>query len=363
MSRLRKCASVNSPTASAKARASKLLDRSMFLAKSLREIAPPTYEWIWDGYLARGQTTLLVSQWKAGKTTLLSVLLKKLADGGELAGRRVRPARPLVVSEEDATLWNERITALDIGNHAAFMCQPDLPDLAEQAWPDLIEAATEAVKERGIKLVVIDPLSSFLAPNTESNPQAMHEALRRLKPLKQAGAAILILHHPAKGRPEPGQAARGTGLLSAVVDITIELNLYARGVAGDRRRKLNGWSRHSATPTESVIQWTENGLDYIHLGDFDNEVLLGEWQSLKDVFDTAESKLTVKMLLKRWPLELGVEPGLRTVYRRLESAVAAGLLTKTGAGTKPNPYRYCLTTQTQKPDEDPLDPDSFADTF
>ena len=31
--------------------------------------------WLWHGYLAAGQVTLLTSQWKAGKTTLLSVLL------------------------------------------------------------------------------------------------------------------------------------------------------------------------------------------------------------------------------------------------------------------------------------------------
>ena len=38
-------------------------------------------DWIWHGYLARGATTLLTSQWKAGKTTLVSVLLKQMAAG------------------------------------------------------------------------------------------------------------------------------------------------------------------------------------------------------------------------------------------------------------------------------------------
>ena len=44
--------------------------------------ALPAQRWLWHGYLARGAVTLLTSQWKTGKTTLLSVLLNKLGDGG-----------------------------------------------------------------------------------------------------------------------------------------------------------------------------------------------------------------------------------------------------------------------------------------
>src|SRR5690606_8737705 len=49
---------------------------------SFAEAPAPSIDWIWQGYLARGATTLLTSQWKAGKTTLVSVLLARLARGG-----------------------------------------------------------------------------------------------------------------------------------------------------------------------------------------------------------------------------------------------------------------------------------------
>src|SRR5437879_5496618 len=65
-------------------------------------------DWLWRGYLAPGQLTLLTSLWKSGKTTLLSVLLSRLKDGGELLGLPVRPARALVLSEEDVDLWHRR---------------------------------------------------------------------------------------------------------------------------------------------------------------------------------------------------------------------------------------------------------------
>jgi AAA domain-containing protein len=37
---------------------------------------PPT--WLWPGYLGAGRVTLLTSQWKSGKTTLVSLLLARL---------------------------------------------------------------------------------------------------------------------------------------------------------------------------------------------------------------------------------------------------------------------------------------------
>src|SRR5688500_8547493 len=51
----------------------------------------PGIDWLWPGYLARGAVTLLTSQWKTGKTTLVSVLIAKMAQGGELAGQTVAP--------------------------------------------------------------------------------------------------------------------------------------------------------------------------------------------------------------------------------------------------------------------------------
>ncbi len=43
-------------------------------------------EWLWHGFVARGNVTLLTSLWKAGKTTLISLLLARRKAGGMLAG-------------------------------------------------------------------------------------------------------------------------------------------------------------------------------------------------------------------------------------------------------------------------------------
>jgi hypothetical protein len=72
---------------------------------------PSAERWLWQGYLAPGEVTLLTSQWKSGKSTLLAVLLSKLRAGGDLAGLPVRAGRAVVVSEESPAQWYERTNA------------------------------------------------------------------------------------------------------------------------------------------------------------------------------------------------------------------------------------------------------------
>src|SRR5262245_8471330 len=78
---------------------------------------PTQVEWLWDGYLARGQITLLTGQWKIGKTALLASLLARLGAGGQLAGRAVRPGSAIVLSEEGGGLWHDRGGTFGIGEN------------------------------------------------------------------------------------------------------------------------------------------------------------------------------------------------------------------------------------------------------
>src|SRR5438093_11610638 len=70
----------------------------------LANTAQPGLSWLWQGYLAPGKVTALISPPKSGKTTLLSHLLARLAvaQGAQLAGLGVAPGRAIVVPEEAA---------------------------------------------------------------------------------------------------------------------------------------------------------------------------------------------------------------------------------------------------------------------
>src|SRR5215831_4032316 len=83
----------------------------------LRRATKTRTGWLWQGYLAAGNVTLLTSQWKSGKTTLLAVLLARLKTGGVLAGLPLSPGKAVVVSEESPAHWVGRGDKLDLSEH------------------------------------------------------------------------------------------------------------------------------------------------------------------------------------------------------------------------------------------------------
>ncbi len=297
--------------------------------------------WLWDGYLAAGKMTLLTSQWKMGKTTLLSVLLAKMRAGGELAGRPVAAARAAVVTEEGADYWVERGRRLGLGPDLWLLCQPFRGKPTPAAWRGLIALLGRLRVEKGLDLVVIDPLAPFLPGRDENNAGVMLAALLPLKALTAAGVAVLVLHHPSK-RPAPeGQAARGSGALSAHADVLIELRPDPHGGDADRRRRLTALSRFRATPRHAVIELNGAGTDYRWLGDVAEEAYRGSWEVLRTVLLGAAGKLTRQEILQDWPA-VEVKPDEKTLWRWLERAVAEGQVLRTGTGRRDSPFRYWL---------------------
>ena len=84
--------------------------------------------WIWDGLVAEDAVTLLSAPEKTGKTTLLSLLLDRRREGGQVLGRTVRPGRTILCSEENDRLWALRQPPLDFGPrleyHRLIGCNP-----------------------------------------------------------------------------------------------------------------------------------------------------------------------------------------------------------------------------------------------
>src|SRR5207244_3134750 len=74
----------------------------------LRSSAELELGWLWNGYLRSGNVTLLTSQWKAGKTTLVSVLLAKMRAGGHFLGLPLRAGNATIISEEPRQHWVDR---------------------------------------------------------------------------------------------------------------------------------------------------------------------------------------------------------------------------------------------------------------
>jgi hypothetical protein len=132
--------------------------------------ALPDTSWIWHGYIGPGKLTLLTSQWKSGKTTLVSVLLARMVNGGILAGLPVKAGRAAMISEESAGEWDARCRKLRIGTdrHLNFYCRPfaNRPTMVE--WRGMIQGLLDLRRRDGLDLVVIDPIAVFLPVPSEN---------------------------------------------------------------------------------------------------------------------------------------------------------------------------------------------------
>jgi hypothetical protein len=209
--------------------------------------------------------TLLTSKWKAGKSTLISVLLARMKTGGMLAGRTLAAGRAVVVSEEDPSLWRDRGQVLAFGDHLNWICRPFLGKPREEEWLALLGQVGRVHEQAPVDLLVLDSLANLSPMRSENDAAEMLRTLLPLQGLTRRGLSVLMAHHPGKGPTVPGQAARGSGALPGFVDIILEMLPVARRNPKDRRR-LQAYSRHDATPASWVIEWTADGTDYVGLG-------------------------------------------------------------------------------------------------
>jgi hypothetical protein len=315
--------------------------------RDLEAAAHSQTPWLWDGYLAPGNVTLLTSQWKSGKTTLVAVLLSRLKTGGLLLGRSLRPGKAAIVSEESPLHWHHRSQKLAFGGHLCWFCRPFRGKPRPDEWLALLDHLLALRQQHGIDLVVIDPLASFLPGRNENSAAEMLATLMPLQRLTTQGVSVLVLHHPRKGDPAAGQAARGSGALCGYADILLEMQHFGRPSDDDRRRHLRAYSRHEETPRHVVIELSADGTDYLCHGDGAEEEFSHSWRLLRSLLEDALHKLTQRELLEQWPTHLP-KPTEVTVWRWLERALSQGQVLREGTGRKNDPYRYWLPGQEDK---------------
>jgi hypothetical protein len=168
-----------------------------------------------------------------------------------------------------------------------------------------------------------------------------------LQRLTGRGVSVLLCHHPRKGPVVPGQAARGSGALSAYVDVILEMHAVCRRNPKDRRRWLRAYSRYAATPPNWVIEWTADGADYLSLGPSAEPDFERGWPVLQALLANAEGPLTRRAILRAWP-DTAAAPAKVTLWKWLTRAVREGHVLQQGLGTRKEPYHYSLPGMIEK---------------
>ena len=301
-------------------------------------------EWIWNGYLARGNVTLLTSQWKAGKTTLLTGLLRQLGAGGRFLGRECSPARALVVSEESRGHWAHRLRTTPVGAHAHLMTRPFRGRPTAAAWEDLTAHASLLREAGQLDVFVVDTLASFLPGSSESDPGTLLAMLQPVQRLAAEGVGALVLHHPRRQASAEGNTARGSGVLLGFVDIILELHRVG-GLRSDQYgRRLAGASRYPETPPRLYYQWDPATGAFQDLTDPHARRFRDNWPHLRALLAKRTSAATHRELLADWPAELE-RPAPSVLYEWLNRATEEKLVRRSGNGIARSPYRYRLPNE------------------
>jgi putative DNA primase/helicase len=178
------------------------------IMRKASEIAPEPVQWLWQGRLAAGKLTLIGGAAGSGKSNLLANLVATVTSGGLWpCGEGHAPrGQALMLSAEDgeretilprlvaANAGLERVSILSSVDIAAsrrtFSLRVDL---------DLLENAIRSLPE--LRLITIDPISSYLGGANGNRNETMRELLDPLAALAaHHRVAVVAVTHPPKGR-------------------------------------------------------------------------------------------------------------------------------------------------------------------
>lgn len=163
-------------------------------ASGLIELVPPAS--LIDGILSKEAFTVLYGRWGTAKSFVALDWSLCIQGGLPWQGRETNQANVLYVVGEGLYGMSNRVRAwlTEFG--------PDeVPEVDFHKGPvNLLKEKdvnhlSEAVKHRGVELVVIDTLNRGLAGGDENSATAMGQVVMAVEKLQQQGSAVLVVHH------------------------------------------------------------------------------------------------------------------------------------------------------------------------
>lgn len=308
-------------------------------------------KWLWDGYISRGGVTMLSALWKAGKSTLLSHMLRAF-DGraSEFLGQKITAARVLYVSEEHEELWAERRDELNIGDHVGMICRPFRGRPSPGEWAAFLGSLTNTVIEHRFDLVIMDTISKLWPVREENDAGQVEDALMPVWSITNGGAGLVLVHHNRKSDGKEFTGSRGSGGLPAFCETLMEFRRASED-SKDRKRIISAAGRYRETPDKLLIELQPSG--YVSHGDPDGldleaKTKLGfgktderqRWQDAAHeiVTEVARTYSEISALLGE---RLGHGVRREDLLAWLDAAAVSGAFEKTGSGRKGDPHRWC----------------------
>jgi hypothetical protein len=300
--------------------------------RSAAEVAKASGEqvpFLWRGYVAEGNVTVLGAREKAGKSTLAYALVRALLDGDPFLGQATAKTGVVLLSEEADATVADKLRRFDlVGEEGRFSI---VTRSAVRGRPDLATVVAAAVAEArriGAKLLVVDTLSYWgqLPGDDENHAGAAQAVMRPLLDAAGQGLGVLVLHHVAKASGE----LRGSTAIAASADIIVALH---RENEAPNRRRLEAVGRYAETPGSVLVEL--QGDDYVLLGT-PSEVSAEQVEAaVLQALPTEGDGLTIDEVVQRTGAER------RRVGEALGRLLQREAVQRSGAGKRGSPYRFC----------------------
>jgi putative DNA primase/helicase len=179
------------------------------IARCAADVKPEPVEWLWPGRVARGKLTLIAGEAGLGKSQLAIAMAAAVTTGGEwpCCEGRAPLGSVVILSAEDgaADTVIPRLIAAGADCKRVHIVSAVRDDAGHRSFG--LSAADLALLEQlfseigDVKLIIIDPISSYLGPRVDSHVNAAVRGV--LEPVSEMaarlGIAILAITHPPKG--------------------------------------------------------------------------------------------------------------------------------------------------------------------
>jgi hypothetical protein len=294
--------------------------------------APDEPEWVLEGYLAPGSTTLFAGRPKVGKSTAAFALFRAMLRGDPFFGRATRCTGILLLTEEGRGSLKEKVRRFGVDGRVDVLLRSQARGVC---WPEVVAQAVERCRERALGVLVVDTWDKWtgLRGDAENSAGATLEALEPLVDAAASGLAVLILTHQRKAPGKFGEAVRGSSALAGGVDVVMELE-HPAGAEGttSTARVLRAVSRFESTPEELTA--TLEGDCYLACGGVGMLRAADEIARLLEALRAYADGATADELAEATGIKKGI------AHKRLEAFVAEGTVQRTGAGVRGDPYRF-----------------------
>ena len=190
--------------------------RKLFVSRDFKIDAHQAY--VIKHLVAPGNVCALLGQPGAGKSTLAPHLAYAVAQGRPVFGLRTTAGRTLYIAAEDLKGIQKRIGALGARHgHTDDCAVVESGNLRE---PDARVELAATVAEFKPALIVLDTVAAAFAGMDENTSQDMGAVVDFARKLAATGAAVLLVHHPAK---QGDGSPRGHSVLNGTLDMVLTL--------------------------------------------------------------------------------------------------------------------------------------------